>query len=332
MLQAVKDSPHWRSSIDRLNVNGRRRGRGVATGYWRNAGRRSVVELHVSADGTVSMVEGSVDIGGTRASIAMQAAEVLGVCAEDVLPRVVSTNNIGYTDSTGGSRTTYATGTAAIKAAREIVTEMSRRAAMLWELDEASVEFLNGTFFADSEPGLRMSFKELAGKLQGTGGPVSATGSVDVEEAVGAFATHIVDLEVDTDTGKVDVLRYTAVQDVGTAIHPSYVEGQIQGGAAQGIGWALSEEYFMGSDGHMKNSSFLDYRMPTSLDLPDIETILVEVHNPLHPFGAKGVGEVPIAPPVAAVANALYNALGIRFRTTPMKPGVVLAAVDSGNP
>ena len=134
-------------------------------------------------------------------------------------------------------------------------------------------------------------------------------------------------MEVDPDTGKVTVLRYTAVQDAGKAIHPSYVEGQMQGGAVQGIGWALNEEYFYTDKGTMANASFLDYRMPTSLDLPMIDTVIVEVPNPGHPFGVRGVGEVPIVPPPAALANAIHKATGLRMRQLPMSPGRVTAAL-----
>jgi len=136
-----------------------------------------------------------------------------------------------------------------------------------------------------------------------------------------------VDVAVDTETGKVTILRYTAAQDVGRAIHPSYVEGQIQGGVVQGIGWALSEEYIYDHEGHLLNASLLDYRMPTALDLPMIEPVIVEVPNPNHPFGVKGVGEVPIVPPAAAIANAIYQAIGVRITTLPMKPAVILKAL-----
>jgi CO/xanthine dehydrogenase Mo-binding subunit len=137
----------------------------------------------------------------------------------------------------------------------------------------------------------------------------------------------VVDVEVDPETGKVDILRYTAVQDVGKAVHPSYVEGQIQGGVAQGIGWALNEEYYYDETGTMRNSGFLDYRMPTTLDLPMIDTVLLEVPNPGHPVGIRGVGEVPIVPPPAAIANALHNALGVRLDTLPMSPPKIAKAV-----
>jgi CO/xanthine dehydrogenase Mo-binding subunit len=254
----------------------------------------------------------------------MQAAEVLGIDAYDVRPSIPDTDSIGFTGVTGGSRTTYATGLAAYRAALELVEKLKTRAATLWKIDARDVEFRDGTFYAKKDPELRLAFKQLAAKLDGTGGPVASTASVDLSSAGGAFAVHIVDVEVDPDTGKTDIIRYTAVQDAGKAVHPSYVESQIQGGVAQGIGWALNEEYFMTRDGVMMNSSFLDYRMPTALDLPMIETIIVEVPNPLHPFGVRGVGEVPLAPPLPAVANALYNATGIRFCELPIKPGRVL--------
>src|SRR5207302_7574195 len=177
------------------------------------------------------------------------------------------------------------------------------------------------------DPAKRLTFKELAAKLAATGGTVVGRASVDPPGAGGAFATHIVDVEVDTETGKVTILRYTAVQDAGTAIHPSYVEGQMQGGTVQGIGWALNEEYVYNSKGEMTNASFLDYRMPTSLDLPMIDTVMVEVPNPGHPYGVRGVGEVPIVPPPAAIANAIHRATGVRMRRLPMSPGRVLKAL-----
>ncbi len=321
VLQAAQNTSHWQSSKG-TPAPGRKRGRGIASGYWFNVGLKSSVMISVNKDGTVKLVEGSTDIGGTRASIAMQAAEVLGITAESVRPSVVDTDSVGYTDVTGGSRVTYATGYAAYNAANEIVSEMKKRAAMLWDKSEDEIEHINGDFTFGAE--LNMSFKELAGKLDQTGGPVSAVGNVDLEDAGGAFGVHIVDLDIDPDTGKTDVVRYTVVQDAGKAIHPAYVEGQMQGGAAQGIGWALNEEYFMNNKGQMTNSSYLDYRMPTSLDLPNIETVIVEVPNPIHPFGVRGVGEVPICPPVPAIANAIYDALGVRMYSTPMNPGKII--------
>ncbi len=327
VLDAARKSPHWKSTLKKETPEGKRRGRGIASGYWFNIGLKSAVNLSVNGDGTVALVEGSTDIGGSRASIAMMAAEVLGIPAHDVRPTVVDTDTIGYTDVTGGSRTTYATGFAAFLAANNLLEVLKERAAKLWDLKPGDVQFKDGSFSARKDSELRMSFKELAAKLGETGGPVTATGSADPTAAGGALGTHIVDVEVDPETGKTDIIRYTIVQDAGRAIHPSYVEGQMQGGVVQGIGWALNEEYYMTKDGAMANSSFLDYRMPTTLDLPEIETHIVEVFNPGHPFGVRGVGEVPIAPPVAAIANALYDAVGVRLYETPFKPGRILEAM-----
>ena len=145
------------------------------------------------------------------------------------------------------------------------------------------------------------------------------------------LAGNIVDVEVDPDTGKVQILRYTTFLDAGRAIHPAYVEGQMQGGVLQGIGWALNEEYFFTEDGAMANSSFLDYRMPTTLDLPMIDTVIIEVPNARHPYGVRGVGEAPIVPPLAAIANAIYHAVGVRMTDLPMSPGAVLRALKAKN-
>ena len=293
--QAMRDHPHYKAPLDGPN-----RGRGAAMGFWFNTGGPSSVTLSVNSDGTVSIVTGSVDIGGTRPAIAMQAAEVLGISAEDMLPSVGDTDSVGFTNGTGGSRTAFATGAVAIEAAQQIRAQMAQRAALAWEIKPEEVTFEKGVFINSKNPDERMTFRELAGRLMGTGGPISASVSGSPQGVGASFCGNMVDVEVDPETGKVAILRYTAFQDVGQAAHPSYVEGQMQGGSVQGIGWALNEEYFTTDDGAMLNSSFLDYRMPTSLDLPMIDTVMVEVPNPGHPFGLRGVGEVSIIPPMAA--------------------------------
>ncbi len=326
-LDAAQNSDHYTSPRPQAS-NGKKRGRGVASGFWFNAGFQSSATVNINSDGTANVVTGSTDIGGTRASCAMIAAEVLGLKAEEVHPVVADTESIGHTDMTGGSRVTFATGTAVYEAAQDVVKQLKERAAKVWKVDVKDVAFQDGVVScisdAKNEP---MGLKELATKLPRTGGPVSGRAQVNPRGVGPAFATHVVDVEVDPETGKVDILRYTATQDVGTAIHPSYVEGQIQGAVAQGVGWGLNEEYFYDERGTLRNAGFLDYRMPTCLDLPMIETILVEVPNPGHPVGVRGVGEVPIIPPPAAVANAIHNALGVRMRELPMSPGKIAKAV-----
>jgi CO/xanthine dehydrogenase Mo-binding subunit len=321
--RAAQASEHYHTPL-----SGRNRGRGVASGFWFNCGLKSSVTATVNADGTVSLVEGSTDIGGTRTSVAMQLAETLGIAAEEVVPTVADTDGIGYTDVTGGSRVTFATGYAAYEAARDIQRQMVARASAHWEVDPAQVRYEEGG--VSGPGGKRMTFKELAQMVQSAGEPVVGRGAVDPEGCGGAFATHIVDVEVDPETGKVDILRYTAAQDVGTAIHPSYVEGQIQGGVAQGIGWGLNEEYFYDAAGTMRNATFLDYRIPTCYDLPLIDCLIVEVPNPGHPYGVRGVGEVPIVPPPAALANAIYQAVGVRMRELPMSPPRLLRQILRG--
>ena len=302
-------------------------GRGVASGFWFNGGGQSAATLGLNPDGTVNLQEGSVDIGGTRAAMAMIVAETLCLKAEDVNPMVVDTDSIPHTDGTGGSRVCYATGHACYLAAEDLKKEMCIRAARHLEVEEGDVEFVDGDFVCSSDPQKKMTFVEVAAQQGSTGGPIAGKGGISGSSPGNAFATHIVDVGVDRETGKVEILRYTAVQDVGKAIHPSYVEGQIQGGAAQGIGWALSEGYFYNDDGTMANPTFLDYRMPTSFDMPMVECILVEVPNPGSPHGIRGVGEVPLVPPMAAIANAIYNAIGVRLGELPMSPDRVVAAL-----
>ena len=318
-LETARQHPHYSAPL-----GGPNRGRGVASGYWGNYGGKSSASASVNTDGTVSLVEGSVDIGGSRTSISMQLAETLGIPVADVKPLVADTDAVGYTEGTYGSRTTFATGWAVYELGQNLKRQLIERAAQFWEVEPNQVKCENGVFATD---GKQLSFKELAARLGDLGSPVMASATVEPGTWGPAFATHIVDVEVDPETGKVEILRYTAIQDVGTAIHPSYVEGQMQGGTAQGIGWALNEEYVYDEQGRLLNASLLDYRVPTCLDLPMIEPVMVEVPNPGHPYGVRGVGEVPIVPPPAAIANAIYRAVGVRMNVLPMSPARILEAL-----
>src|SRR5579872_2078026 len=321
-VQAIKNSPHYKSKLE-----GKNRGRGVASGFWFNIGFQSSAMVNIHNDGTASVVTGSVDIGGSRASMAIITAEVLGLDVNDVRPLVADTDSIGYTDVTGGSRTTVATGLAVYEAAQDAVRQLKERAAKLWEKKPEEVEFNNGVLSSKNNGVKPMSIKELVPRLGRTGGPITGRATVNARAVGPAFATTCVDVEVDPETGKVAILRATIAQDAGKAVHPSYVEGQMQGGTVQGIGWALNEEYFYDAKGVLRNSGLLDYRMPTCLDLPMIETVIVEVPAPGHPIGSRGVGEVSIVPPPAAVANAIANAVGVRMTELPMSPGRVLKAI-----
>ena len=322
MMEAVHEHPHYNEPLADEHT-----GRGVAFGSWGNGAGPACVIANLQANGKVSLVEGSVDIGGTRTAVSQQFAEVLGIPVEDVMPQIGDTDSIGYTSNTGGSSVAFKSGYAAYEAAHDVKRQLIERAARVWETDVENVRYDDGTLSHVSDPELSMSYKEVAETANATGGPIVGRANVTSTGAARAYAAMIVDVRVDPDTGKTDVVRCTAFQDAGIAIHPSYVEGQIQGGAAQGIGWALNEEYNMAEDGHMNNTSLLDYRMPTALDLPMIEAVIVEVPNPGHPFGIRGVGEAGIVPPLAAMANAVYRATGVRMTDLPMSPPAIAASL-----
>ena len=325
-LDAAKNHPHYSAKL------GPNQGRGVATGYWFNVGGETSCAVSVLEDGTVMITSGSPDVGGSRASLVIMAAEVLGIDIDQVRAVIADTSSLGFNRHTGGSRVTFAAGMMVIQAAEDMIVQMRERAAQIWDIEVDAVDWRDGAAHpagANAGKFEPLSIKEIAGKTAAMTGPINAKRSANVQAPGPAFATHIVDVEVDPKTGAVKILRYTAIQDAGRAIHPSYVEGQMQGGVVQGIGWALNEEYIYNKQGRMENPGFLDYRMPVASDLPMIDTVIVEVPNPSHPFGVRGVGEVPIIPPMAAIANAIDNAVGLRLTDLPMSPPRVLAALEA---
>ena len=326
MEEAMVNSDHYQTPLDGAN-----RGRGIAVGFRWQAGQASSATINVNADGTLNLITGSVDIGGTRTAVAMQVAETLGIGVDRIAPTVVDTDTVGWTATTGGSRIAFDTGLAAISAADDLRAQMAHRCALVWEVQPEDVDFADGVFTCRRNPADNMTIAEVAGRMMRTGGPLTASASATSTGVGPVFAGNIIDVEVDPDTGKVDILRCTAFIDSGTSVHPSYVEGQMQGGTVQGLGWALSEDYTYNADGQMLNSSFLDYRMPTALDLPMIDTVVVEVPNPRHPYGLRGVGEAPIIPPLAALHNAIYHATGVRINQLPLSPTAVLAALQEAN-
>ncbi|HEY5645130.1 MAG TPA: xanthine dehydrogenase family protein molybdopterin-binding subunit [Pseudomonadales bacterium] len=325
-LEAARNHPNYKKPVPEGA------GRGVAAGFWFNAGMQSSAEVHVNEDGTVQLIEGSPDIGGSRASMALMAAETLGVPYEKIRVLVGDTEASGFNNVTGGSRTTFATGMAVIQACEDIIAQCRERAAKTWGVDAEQVAWEDGQ--AVPAPGVNadvkpLSLADIAAGAARTGGPLLGRASLNARGPGAGFAVNFADLRVDRETGKVDVLSYTAIQDAGKAIHPSYVEGQIQGGAVQGLGWALNEEYIFDDKGVLQNPGFLDYRIPVASDMPMIDTHIVEVPNPSHPYGVRGVGETPIVAPLAVAANAVRDAIGVRLYDLPLSPPNVLAAIDS---
>ena len=325
IIDSVRNHPNAKAEL------GPNQGRGVAIGYWGNAGGESSAQLNINEDGSALVVTGHPDIGGSRASMVNIVAEKLGIDYRNVSAQIGDTNNVGISAVTGGSRVTFASGIVVDEATDQVIETLKGRAASIWGIDVEAVEWSDGAAHpagqnaGEFDP---LTLQELAAKALSTGGPIMATVSKNTGGHMGAVGAHMVDVEVDPDTGHVKILRFTASQDVGRAIHPSYVEGQIQGGVAQGVGWALNEEYIYDKNGRLDNAGFLDYRIPVASDLPTIDAVMVENPNPAHPYGVKGVGEIPLVPALAAIANAIHDATGKRLYELPMSPPTVLAALD----
>ncbi len=324
-LDAAKAHPHYSAPL------GENQGRGLSCGFWFNFGGNTCVSLNLNADGTVGIIEGNPDIGGSRAAISQMAAEELGIPFENVRTIIGDTNALGYNDVTDGSRVTFAVGLATIKAAQAAIQIMCSRVAKLWDIDEDAVYWEDG-FAKPAGPNAGefepMSIACIAAIANKTGGPIAGHHEVNADGAGVSFGVHLVDLEVDPETGRTTILRYTVFQDAGKAVHPDYVEGQMQGGAVQGIGWALNEEYIYGDDGLLQNPGFLDYRIPVASDLPAIDTVILEIPNPGHPYGVRGVGETPIVPPLAAISSAVARAINRRMFELPMSPPKILKAIN----
>lgn len=327
-LRAVKNHPHMKARL------GKNQGRGMACGFWFNFGGQTCTDLNIGTDGSVNLTIGTVDVGGARASMSLIAAEELGISYEQVKCNIGDSSSLGHNDTTEGSRGTFSSGMATIFAAREAIGILKQRAALMWEIDAEDVEWKEGAAHAQGIEHSNLApltLQEIARKSPQTGGPIAGHNEVVADGAGVSFASHICDVEVDPETGGTRVLRYTVVQDAGKAIHLDYVEGQFQGAAAQGIGWALNEEYVYGDDGRLQNPSFLDYRIPVCSDLPFIDTEILEIPNPNHPYGVRGVGETSIVPPLAAIAGAMSRAIGVRLDHTPMSPPRVLKAIKEAN-
>ncbi|MBX2826372.1 MAG: xanthine dehydrogenase family protein molybdopterin-binding subunit [Gammaproteobacteria bacterium] len=324
-LEAAKKHPHMSAPL------GENQGRGMACGFWFNFGGQACTNLNISNDGTVCLTVGTIDVGGARASLSLVVAEELGIDYEQVKTVIGDTGSLGYNEMTDGSRGTFASSMSAIMSARKAIEEMKNRAAIHWGISPDKVEWKEGHAVAKGAGKSNrspMSIAEIASIASRTGGPIAGHTELVADGAGVSFATHICDVEVDPETGSTRVVRYTVIQDAGKAVHPTYVEGQFQGGAAQGIGWALNEEYVYGDDGRLQNAGFLDYRIPVCSDLPMIDTQILEIPNPNHPYGIRGVGETSIVPPLAAVANAVSNAAGVRMTHVPMSPPRILAAIE----
>ncbi len=329
-LERARAHPHMKEKL------GPNQGRGIATGFWFTLGMETSATININEDGSASLIYGTVDVtGGMRSVFSMIVGEELGIPAEKVRSIPSDTSVLGFNFMTAGSRGTTAGSMAAVKATRNAIARMCEIAARKWGVETDQVVWEDGharpagANVGSFDP---LSVAQLAKEASYYGGTIAGHAEINVVNQGPGFGTHIVDVDVDRQTGLVKVLRYTIIQDAGKAVFPDFVKGQWHGGAVQGIGMALNEEYIYNDKGIMINAGFLDYRVPVASDVPYINAEIVEVPNPNHPYGIRGVGEVPIIPPIAAIANAIYHATGVRMREQPMSPPRVLKALDDAAP
>ena len=310
---------------------GKNRGRGVAAGLWLTGCMGSAAHISVNADGSIVLVIGSTDMSGTRTAFAQMVAEEFELPLSGVTVATGDTETAPFSIITAGSMTTRSMGKAVYRACRDVKEQMCRRGAAKLGVERDEVEYAAGRVRLKKKPNESVPIPDLVKEdyMSPFAGPITGTGAGEMmAEGTPVFAVQVTDVEVDGETGKVTVLSSVVGQDAGVAVNPTLVEGQMQGAVAQGIGWALFEEYLF-HDGVMENATFHDYRMPTAADVPPIETLLVEVDSGAEPYGIRGVGEPPIVPGPAAMANAVMSATGVRLKELPMTPEAILNALKS---
>jgi xanthine dehydrogenase molybdenum-binding subunit len=323
ILARVAAHPCW---TDPLPPGRHPRGRGLAIGYWRGTSMTSACHISLTGDARAMVTVGAVDIAGTRTAMAQVAAETLGLAPDEVHVQMADTKSVAFTNISAGSRVTRTMAAAVYDACQQMIAQLKARAAEQLQCTAADVVYVDKAFHKDRVGGPSITLAALA-RASMLEGPIVASG-VSTRLPLGVeIGAQVADVEIDPATGQVTVLRYTAFQDVGRAVNPAGVEGQIEGSVAQGLGWALTEGFDYDADGRLRNANLLDYRIPTALDLPPIECVIIETPVPGVPYGLRGVGEVPIIPPAAAVANAIARATGKRMQAMPMTPERVLTTL-----
>ncbi len=298
-------------------------GVGVAAGHWPGGTEPAAAACRLETDGTMTFIVGSVDLTGSDTSLALIAAETLGMPVDAVNVSHDNTDTMPYSGGTGGSKTTYTMGAAVLSAARDARNQILTIAADMLEASAADLEIEGDKVVVRGAPGKSVELKQIASasmQFAGKYEPIYGRGRSALKTSSPQYGVHVARVAVDPETGEVRVLDYLAVQDVGFAINPGEVEGQVYGGVTQGLGWALFEQLVYDESGQLLTSTFMDYALPHSVDIPHFSSILVEVPSELGPFGAKGVGEPPVVPVGATIANAIFDAVGVRVTQLPITP------------
>lgn len=334
-LEQVEQHPLWKERATQKSVpndlQGWKVGIGVAVGGWPGGMGPAAAACRLESDGTVSVVIGTVDLTGSDTVMTLLAAEAMGLPADSINVAHDNTDTMPFTGGTGGSKTVYSVGPAVVAAARDTRNQILSIASEMLEAAVDDLEIENGDVVVKGAPGKSVALKQIAAASMRFGSrfePVYGRGRAAISAASPMYAAHIAKVAVDPETGMVRVLDYVAAQDVGRAINPALVEGQIHGGVAQGIGWALLEGLEYDENGQLLTSTLMDYALPHSEDVPNITTLLVEVPSKVGPYGAKGVGEPPVVPVAGAIANAIYDAVGARVTEIPMTPERVFTALS----
>lgn len=323
-LHAVQETPLWR--------NRERDGRGVgmAAGGWLGGLEPASACVRMNTDGTAQVIVGSVDISGTATGLSQIAAEMLGLPVSRVRLIGADSDSAPAAGMSGGSKITYTIGSAVVKAAEDARRQILGLAARQLEASEADLEIADGVVRVRGVPARTVAVAELVKLTSGFGAgrpPILGVASEAIVQRAPAFGAHVARIHLDPDSGRVRVMGYAVAQDVGRAINPAAVRGQIHGGVAQGIGWALLERMVYDENGSLSTGTFVDYALPRAFDVPPIHVTLVEVPAERGPYGAKGVGEPPVVPVAAAVANAIMDASGARVEELPIVPETVVGAL-----
>jgi CO/xanthine dehydrogenase Mo-binding subunit len=326
VLDRLREHPLW-TERDSLPES---EGVGMAAGYWPGGNEPAAAVCRVDNDGTMTVVTSAVDMSGAVSGFAVIAAEAFGLPTEKVRVVTADTASGPYAGASGGSKITYTVGTAVLRAAEAARGKLLAAASQELEIAPDDLEVVDGVVRARGAPDRSLPVAEIASNAQRFGGryePIEGHGGSAQTRGAPSVAAHLSHVRVDRETGEVELLRHVIAQDVGRALNPALVEGQMRGGVAQGVGWALYEELDHDEDGRLLTGSFLEYAIPTSEHVPEIETLIVEVPAPDGPFGAKGIGEAPVVAAPAAIANAVRAATGVRLRRLPMTAPRIWAAL-----
>jgi CO/xanthine dehydrogenase Mo-binding subunit len=326
VLEAIANHPVWTSYRPAPN-----RGIGFAVGGWLGGLQPASASVRMNGDGSLSVITGAIDLTGTNTAFRQIAAAELGLAAEAISVQTADTDSAPFAGTSAGSKVIYSIGSAVQAAAADARRQILEIASRELEAAPADLEIVGREVRVKGAPSRSVSLAHVGRESTRFGGkyePVLGRGTTALTQQAPGFAGQLAEVEVDPDTGNVTILKYVSVQDVGKAINPTLVEGQMQGGSAQGIGIALSEQLVYSTEGRLLNPSLLDYRTMTAIDLPRIETVIVEVPSTHGPFGAKGAGEPPIVPGPAALANAVRDATGQDFTDLPITPDKIVRALQ----